>query len=263
MVIPCSVRAAAQRGDVRAVAEWLDTGSRDLNEQDGGWTLLCDAADHGACGVMGLLLARGAHTGPGDRYDATALHHAARYGQCAAARLLLDGWGADVNARTTYQATPLAWAVAARACEGRGEEMVAMMRLLYSRGATSAVMSHVARGVPILAATDVAAIARRFHAADSPAVCLLAGVRAAGSWRGFVLEPRRRLLSLKILCERGRAVAFGSHMVRYSPWQRAELRRLGLPARAPLRARLFSEAFPTELFWLVLVFWRADRDSRY
>ena len=100
-------------------------------------------------------------------------------------------------------------------------------------------------------AQDVQAIALRFHNPDSDAVRLLAECRAAGSWRRYVLEPRRRLLSLRVLCERGRARPLGVGS------------GVGLPPlRLGIRARLFSGSFPRELLWAVLSFWRTDRDSR-
>ena len=70
---------------------------------------------------------------------------------------------------------------------------------------------------------------------------LCAGVRAAGSWKRYVNKPRIDVIVLQRLCAAGRA----------SP--------------PPSLARLFptstkSPPLPKELVWLILEFWRTDRD---
>ncbi len=70
---------------------------------------------------------------------------------------------------------------------------------------------------------------------------LCAGVRAAGSWKRYVNAPRIDVIVLQRLCAAGRA----------SP--------------PPALARLFptstkSPPLPKELVWLILKFWRTDRD---
>ena len=68
---------------------------------------------------------------------------------------------------------------------------------------------------------------------------LLAEVRAAGSWNRYANAPRIDVIVLQRLCAAGRA----------SP--------------PPALARLFptkSPPLPKELVWLILKFWRTDRD---
>ena len=65
---------------------------------------------------------------------------------------------------------------------------------------------------------------------------LLSDVRAAGSWKRYVNEPRRQLLSLQKLY----------HAKRASP-------------RASVLAALYE--LPPPLVWTVLKFWRSSRDA--
>ena len=71
-------------------------------------------------------------------------------------------------------------------------------------------------------------------------IALLQGVEAAGSWKRYLREPRRDLLTFRRLVERGRAA----------------------PPDGVL-ARLFPESggLPDVLFWKVLSFWRSSRDA--
>ena len=71
---------------------------------------------------------------------------------------------------------------------------------------------------------------------------VLAAVRAAGGWAAYARAPRVQLLMLRILCERGRAVA-----------------------PAGLLARLFAcetehRALPKDAFRHIVQFWPSDRD---
>jgi len=65
---------------------------------------------------------------------------------------------------------------------------------------------------------------------------LLSDVRAAGSWKRYVNEPRRQLLSLQKLC----------HAKRASP-------------PAGVFAALYE--LPQPVVWIVLKFWRSSRDA--
>ena len=70
---------------------------------------------------------------------------------------------------------------------------------------------------------------------------LCAEVRAAGSWKRYANAPRIDVIVLQRLCAAGRA------------------------APPPALARLFptstkSPPLPKELVWLILKFWRTDRD---
>ena len=80
----------------------------------------------------------------------------------------------------------------------------------------------------------------RAPGAVEDSLALLQGVEAAGSWKRYVREPRKQLLVLRRLVERGRAA----------------------PPDGVL-ARLFPESggLPDVLFWKVLSFWRSPRDA--
>ena len=73
-------------------------------------------------------------------------------------------------------------------------------------------------------------------------LAILRDFRAAGKdWKRYVAEPRKQLLVLRKLVERGRA--------RPPRWSAKAL--AGLFGRKDL---------PDVLFWKVLAFWRSDRD---
>ena len=72
-------------------------------------------------------------------------------------------------------------------------------------------------------------------------LALLAGVRAAGSWKRYANAPRLDVVVLQALCAKGRA------------------------APPPALEHLFptstkSVHLPKEIFWRILSFWRTDRD---
>ena len=90
-------------------------------------------------------------------------------------------------------------------------------------------------------------------------------VDRAGGWKSYVREPRKRLLALRVLCERGRASTDDALLRRLFPWHAPaaddadDEQRPTLLARAPHGPR----ELPKEVFWLVFEFWRSARDSRY
>jgi len=129
-----------------------------------------------------------------------------------------------------------------------------MIRLLLSRGANLDARDNDGR--------DAEAVAR--YREKEWAVALLAEIRLAGGWHSYLRVPRKRLLALRVLCERGRAST-----------DDALLRRL-FPRPAPAAAddageepSLLASAtqgareLPKEVFWLVFKFWQSDRDSLY
>lgn len=73
------------------------------------------------------------------------------------------------------------------------------------------------------------------------ALALLRDVRAAGGWKRYVAEPRKQLLVLRKLVERGRARPPRSRQ-----------------AKAP--AGLLGRDLPDVLFWKVLASWKTPRD---
>ena len=246
---------AAERGDTAAIEAWFaQAGSR----SDGAKRRLLDVATaSGQCETMRLLLERGAS--PCDArgvFGDTPLHAAAFRGHRAAAALLLD-FGARVDARTAgdyYDGGADGDGDGADGADGEDCGLVPlfcaavfghadMIRLLLRRGAD--VDARVA-------GRTAEAWARREGCAAAAA--LLADVKAAGGWapfeRAYVREPRVRVLRLRSLCERGRARARGGLLRRLFPWPGMDGADEG--GATPL---------PREVFWLVLSYWRCDRDD--
>ena len=79
-----------------------------------------------------------------------------------------------------------------------------------------------------------------------PNLVFLRAVRSAGSFKKYVSVPRRELLVLRKLAERGRARAPRGVLARLFPSGRRQLRNEG--------------CLPDVLFWNVLSFWRSWRD---
>ena len=74
-------------------------------------------------------------------------------------------------------------------------------------------------------------------------LAILRDFRAAGKdWKRYVAEPRKQLLVLRKLVEKGRA---------RPPRARRAMAPTGLFARGGL---------PDVLFWKVLAYWRSERD---
>ena len=79
----------------------------------------------------------------------------------------------------------------------------------------------------------------------------------AGSWKAYVLAPRKELLALRVLCEHGRARTAHPILGRLFPWnpppsdERAPKRRLRAMDGGPV---------PKEIFWHVIGYWRSERE---
>ena len=162
---------------------------------------------------------------------------------------LLVKHGAAVNARsTTGGVTPLLMAAAMAGYVSLGvvRELLAAgadLDLVDSGGDNAEAIVHgkldndVANDCGIPAFPE---LCRRTGAVEA-FQALLADVRAAGSWKRYVAAPRKHLIVLRCLCAAGRA----------SP--------------PPALAHLFptstkSPPLPKEMVWLILKFWRSDRD---
>ncbi|KAH8047912.1 hypothetical protein JL721_12072 [Aureococcus anophagefferens] len=127
-----------------------------------------------------------------------------------------------------------------------------MLKLLLSRGASIDVRNNYGE--------DPQAYELRLgHTATAD---LLAAVRAAGGWPFYARAPRVQLLMLRILCERGRAVAppgWGRAVAQ--PGLLARLFPYETERRASLRsARNAPAALPKEVVWHIAQFWRSARD---
>ena len=245
MVLPVELGAAAIGGNTAAIQEWLSTGTRDPDEDDGyrGETLLYKAASRGHIEMIRVILAHGASVNASNTYGMTSLHLAARDGYYATAALLLDR-GAQVDARTFLNLTPLNIVIGGKDCSCE------MIRLLLHHGADLDGRNAHGRN----AETN----ARDWNKTEAAA--LLADVRRAGGWRGYVRYPRFRLLMLRIVAEQGRAET-----------QDPLLRRLfpaGPPAsggtkrpREAYRAQKGGR-LPRGIFAHIVGFWRSSRDYR-
>jgi hypothetical protein len=271
MVVPWRVVNAALDGDLDT---YIAAKRKDPNEVDeNGWPLLLHAAQHGRANVVAYLLERGAdadcggvdsyETGfgkhsfsnfalgtafpfpgsPGSterrrgfvrwsffsalacppRYEGP-LQKAATYGHHDCALLLLRA-GADIEGRGSW--TPLMNA----AYSGEKD----MLRLLLHRGASLAAADDVGRDAETLA-RDYAS----HNKGDPTTAAFLREIANSGGWRRYVALPRKRLLALWTTRDRSPDARSGDDT---------------------LLERTFG--LPKGVFWLVLGFWRCDRDSPF
>ena len=145
-------------------------------------------------------------------YYRTALFAAAdgygfegQYCRMDAAIMLLDA-GADVNHSDLDGYTPLI-----EAAHGGHLEM---LRLLLRRGAKLDASFYVAAdGMSIGGTAESMAEHWNWH----ECVALLSGVRLAGGWKKWVSIPRKQLVVLRVLCERGRASTEDALLARLFP----------------------------------------------
>ena len=95
-------------------------------------------------------------------------------------------------------------------------------------------------------------------------------MRLRGGWKGYVREPRVRLLLLRELCLRGRAAppratgatagaALLARLFVAAPAPTRRQTRTARRARGDDDRRLLGE-LPTPIFWHVMKFWRSARD---
>ena len=181
---------------------------------------------------------------------------AGRHGMAIAARLLAHG--AAVDAAVEGNTALIGVAGSTHTIDGIACRD--FVRLLLSYGATPPREVREHEGVPqTLEEWSAHQPSRRLTHA------LLRDVRLCGGWKGYVREPRVRLLLLRELCLRGRA----------APPRATLLARLFVAAPAPTRRqtrtsrrarggddddrRLLGE-LPAPIFWHVMKFWRSERD---
>ena len=186
--------------------------------------LLRHAARNRWVSAIKALVGMGADVNVPLRDKGTVLHVVARYGRDDMAMSLLDA-GAHVNVCTRLGTTPLHGV----AYSGNLE----MCKLLLSRGASLELRNNEGR--------DAEAMAR--VCGHTTTVDLLAAVRAAGGWAGYVDAPRKELLALRrqlpSLRERGRAAPSSS---------------------VRLHERLFVALTDDDIFVHTVAFWRGPRD---
>ena len=174
------------------------------------------------------------------------LHYAARLGERRAMprqeeliRALLDA-GAPVDART-ISAPPRTGVTPLMHAANCGYTSPRVLRLLLKYGADVDAVDAEGR-----TAEDHARAALdepRGPGVVEGALALFRDYRAAGgTWKRYVAEPRKELLVLRKLAEKGRA---------RPPRARLAMAPTGLFAR---------DGLPDVLFWKVLVYWRSERD---
>ena len=84
---------------------------------------------------------------------------------------------------------------------------------------------------------------------------------AGGTWKRYVAEPRKQLLVLRRLVERGRALPPRIWMRGWTSLARTLIGREPSDDGAKAVHDLFGRKdLPDVLFWKVLKFWRSDRD---
>ena len=171
------------------------------------------AVEKDRCDMLRLLLDHGvAADARRVSYYRTALFAAAdgygfegQYCRMDAAIMLLDA-GADVNHSDLDGYTPLI-----EAAHGGHLEM---LRLLLRRGAKHDASFYVeADGMSIGGTAEDMAKAQ----GHDECVTLLSGVRLAGGWKKWVSIPRKQLVVLRVLCERGRASTEDALLARLFP----------------------------------------------
>ena len=288
--LPGAVADAAEEGDVDAVRDWLAAGGAPDAKNDGSTLLeIASSTSRPSCAsVVAILCAAGAST------DGRSLAFAALHGAVDSVRVLLR-YGANPNQGSLnyavlanqWQKFTDPWSIArAQAAASTGHQGI--VRLLLKHGAAVNARTGSDRFTPLMVAANYSgflslgvvrellrgradlnlvnakgrnaeAIARKRLSIEVRSgqgiphdmkhcrrpgsveafLALLAEVRAAGSWKRYVNAPRIDVIVLQRLCAAGRA----------SP--------------PPALARLFptkSPPLPKELVWLILKFWRSDRD---
>ena len=261
MVLPEEVQHAAANGQLDTIKDWLESGNNDVNEVDSdGASLLYHcclelSAHEGHVSVIEYLLSRGADVNLPDEH--CSLLHVAAVRQSQSPRKIVElllGAGIQVDARDNSgtDATPIAWVISnfcmidgARgnlSSEGL-KNLVKCCIMLLRAGASLDAIGRPGPGGEQKSVED--------HVNCQLETCedlednedviafqaTVAELRAAGSWRQYVLAPPKDLLRLRSLIARGRAT------VRPHGWTPSCV------------ARLFARSLPNEIAWRILEYW--------
>ena len=243
MVVPAEIEHAVRGGDIDTVRRWLEDDN-DANESVNGFPLLLSSLDlsdpsrEDRSPMLRLLLAHGADVHRVGVYGMVALHFA---NSPQEADVLLKA-GLAVDTQDRDGDTPLMFAI--------HSDKYDVVRYLLESGADISLTSNQGRTAYDLSRRPASRTTR-----------LLEAVETAGSWRSYVNAPRVALVRLRTLCARGRA---RPPSARRAPVL-ARLFAVAPPRPTPKHARLASRQLqrpiPNEIFWLVLSFWRTDRDE--
>lgn len=272
MVYPPEMERAAFAGDTAALQRWFKKEKRgpgDFLDVDG-QSLMNFATRRGRTGTMRFLLDQGAKVEGDNASVETPLYVACRFGRHAAAVLLLDrGARIEIVTRGPRLETPLICAASHGFCD--------MIRLLLHRGAD--LNAPTIFGVDVFQNAEEKArpranapvrrdhMHRARHDRRVVAADFLKSIRLAGGWRAFVRYPRFRLLMLRLMCARGRAHVTTDPKDALlwrlfpAPPPKAKRTRAARRARtAAARKVATATPLPDEVFWLIVSFWRCDRD---
>jgi len=244
-----AINASDVAGLEAILAAGLDVNSYD----DKGKTLLHYAikSQNSNPHIVRILLQHGAdpnfqqNVGP-DNAGWTVLQYCGAHRKAELAAMLIDA-GADVDApkfqRTMLphethlrrDTTPLLWSLLRGMAHHNTVAMVSFVAVLLSRGADPNARIKGFNALHLaLNVHKISRVSKLLHDVDQ-----------SGGWRKYVNGPRRRLLVLRTLTERGRAT----------------------PPRGDVLARLFEtrsrHALPPPVFFHVLTFWRTVRDAKY
>ena len=226
-------------GEILANPSYLDVarlliehGADPAEGDNGGW---------GSPHKLAILVSR----------NSTYLERQARDRGALLIRLLVEK-GAPVDLRVTSSevrlgvgATPLMVAVAESA-------PVVFLRELLRLGADLSATNEEGDSALSLAQSVIYDDGADGSPAAKQAVLMfITDVSRAGTYKRYVNEPKKQLLVLLKLCERGRATA---------P-RRGLLARLFPSPRRRVASGIASVRLPDVLFWKVLSFWRTSRDG--
>ena len=243
IVLPAYVDEAARRGDAAAIQQWLSSDEYDRDQLS---DLLHTASTRSHVDVMRFLLERGAdanfyHAGKGTVQR--PLHLVSFLSRGFDAAVLLLEHGAEVDARNFYQKmTALMFA----AKFGH----IRMLRLFLDRGADVDARCDVRWYAEGRTAEEIAR-----HNKQPEAVALLVEARRKRARLRFMT----RLLALRVLCDEGRASTEDDLLARVFGAAPHDPQN---PKRARLTATTIPRSCRRKIFWLIVKFWRSDRDSR-
>ena len=249
MVVPESVKRHIRIDQSTALSQWFEGApGRSPNVYDDDqappFSLLMVCAEHDSTGCARYLIARGADVnernpnpdranGSGDEPSLiTALHVAVEQSGLEMVELLIEA-GADVNAQMYGGHTPLGVVLGTlRSAWSAKSDPYPIVKALLRAGVSIAAIDQelleqgtVDRG-----------------AEHTQCISLLRGVRAAGSWKRYILSPHMQILRLRSLVARGRASA-----------------RPGARRSRRCVAKLISPDLCNEVVWECLSYWLETR----